>query len=74
MNRIQAHALAGALSDAFGLAWQVHHTGGNLWIVRRTRSDGSVVVFGEGYVLEYASQDAYDNGSEAGCIAFEFAV
>lgn len=38
------------------------HSGGNHWIVRIEKPDGSVVVMSDGMIAEYAGEQAYHDG------------
>ena len=54
MTEEQAIAVADVLG---GNAWQ---SGGGIWLVVRTRADGSLVVFSGDCVCEYADEDAFE--------------
>ena len=55
MNEQQATQLATALG---GYTWQ---SGGGIWLVLLERTDGSLVVFSDEVVCEYASQSAFED-------------
>jgi len=54
MTEDQAIAVADALG---GDTWQ---SGGDIWLVLRTRNDGRMVVISDECVCEYSDQDAFD--------------
>lgn len=51
-----------------GEAWM---SGGGIWLVTVTRQDGSLVVFGDGCIGEYASDEAFDRGQSMSRIDIE---
>jgi hypothetical protein len=62
MNEAHATAIAEALG---GEAWQ---SGGGIWLVLRTKSDGRIVVVSDESVCEYEDRDAFDEGRAASTI------
>ncbi len=56
MSELEARAVAEALG---GAAWSV---GGNLWVVRFDRSDGSFAVLADGICAVYRNMDDWDKG------------
>jgi hypothetical protein len=56
MDERQAEALAKVIG---GEAWQ---SGGGVYVVALHRPDGSIVVFSDDLVAEYADDDAFDAG------------
>lgn len=56
MNEKQALAVADALG---GEAW---HSGGGIWLVRRTNAEGQLVVISDDLVCEYRDEDAFRDG------------
>jgi hypothetical protein len=56
MNEREAVSLAEALG---GEAW---HSGGGIWLVPLTNSEGSLVVFSDDLVCEYRDEEAFRDG------------
>jgi hypothetical protein len=56
MNENQARAVAAVFG---GDVW---NSGGGIWLVIITRSDGRVVVMSDELITEYASGEAHDDG------------
>ena len=56
MNEADAKLLAKIFD---GEAW---HSGGQIWLVRLTNSDGRLVVFSDELVSDYASESDFENG------------
>jgi hypothetical protein len=62
MNEEQAVAIADALSAE---AW---NSGGGIWLVRKQRTDGRLVVISGDVVCEYDSEDSFGNNEPAASI------
>lgn len=54
MNEEQADAIANSIG---GESWQ---SGGEIWLVLKRRSNGTLVVISDDAVCEYASDDEFD--------------
>ena len=59
MDQNQAESVAESLG---GEAWQ---SGGDIWLVRISRSDGKLVIISDEMLCEYADEDAFERNQAA---------